>query len=87
LIRRVLPLTELGVQLLRSSGRCAAYAFATLGRDSGLGRSQGELHKCVEVYLVEQLCCTLVRASASVGAGLPANELAKALRAQSLPQT
>jgi hypothetical protein len=36
---------------------------------------------------VEQLCCTPVRASACVGAGLPANELAKALRAQSLPQT
>jgi hypothetical protein len=31
----------LGIQLLRSSGRCAAYAFATLGRD--IGRSQGDL--------------------------------------------
>ncbi|PKM06929.1 MAG: hypothetical protein CVV14_10540 [Gammaproteobacteria bacterium HGW-Gammaproteobacteria-4] len=31
----------LGIQLLRSSGRCAAYAFATFGRD--IGRSQGEL--------------------------------------------
>ena len=38
-------------------------------------------------FVLEQLCYTPVRASASVEAGLPANELANALRAQSLPPT
>ena len=75
---------------LRDNASCAGYApnrpavmqgsAPTLCRFVVSSKKTG----CVRL---EQLSCTPVRACASVGAGLPANELAKELRAQSLPQT